>query len=126
MMCYINALRKKYGPVAPTQGRGPVPPTETSERRGSALISMPHVYILQSKRNMRYYIGSTNNIEQRLRHHRSGSTPSTKRLGSMTLVFKQEYKSLRDARKIEKKLKRLKRRDYIDKIVKEGVTRMGP
>ncbi len=49
-----------------------------------------------------------------------GFTPSTKRLGKVNLIFKQEYKTLSEARKIERKLKKLKRRDYIEKIIKDG------
>ena len=81
---------------------------------------MAFVYILQSTRDGRYYIGSTTNIESRLLHHKGGHTPSTKRFGSITLVFKQEYKTLPEARKIEYHIKKLKRKDYIKKIIDDG------
>ena len=81
---------------------------------------MAYVYILKSLRDGRYYIGSTENIEQRLRHHMEGYTPSTKRFGDIELIFKQYYKFLKDARIIERKLKKLKRKDYLDKIIKDG------
>lgn len=81
---------------------------------------MPHVYILESITDGRYYIGSTINLESRLKHHISGHTPSTKRFGKIKLVFSQEYTSLKEARIIEKKLKKLKRKDYIQKIIDDG------
>lgn len=81
---------------------------------------MSFVYILKSLRDGRYYIGSTTNLESRLRHHKNGFTPSTKRFGEIKLIFQQEYKSLKDARYIERKLKKLKRKDYLDKIIKDG------
>ncbi len=84
---------------------------------------MAFVYILESKTGA-YYIGSTLDIEERIKHHAGGYTPSTKRLGKMQLVFQQEYKNLSEARKIEQKLKKLKRKDYVRKIVKEGYIRI--
>ena len=91
---------------------------------GLSGIFMAHVYILKST-NGRYYVGSTLDLSARLRHHRGGFTPSTKKLGQIDLVFKQEYPTLQKARFIEAKLKRLKRKDYIEKIVKDGFIKMG-
>lgn len=87
---------------------------------------MAYVYILKSKRDGRYYVGSTLDLEKRLRHHKSGCTPSTKRFGEVGLVCKQFYASLKDARMVEKKLKALKRRDYLEKIITDGYIKLGP
>ena len=81
---------------------------------------MSYVYILQSKRDNKYYIGSTINLDQRFLHHKQGYTPSTKRFGDLKLVFNQEYATLREARLIEKRLKKFKRKDFIEKIIKDG------
>lgn len=83
------------------------------------------VYIL-STLSGKYYVGSTTNLVQRLKHHKGGHTPSTARLGVEKLIFSQEYPTLSEARSIERKLKKLKRRDYIEKIIKEGIIRMSP
>jgi predicted GIY-YIG superfamily endonuclease len=40
------------------------------------------------------------------------------------LVFKQEFESMEIARKIESRLKKLKRKDYLKKIVEDGFIRM--
>ena len=93
-------------------------PTETS-----ALEKMALVYILQ-KEEGKYYIGSTIDINARLKHHLDGYTPSTRKMGKLKLVFKQEYESLSEARKIEVKSKKLKRHDYIEKIIKDGFIKM--
>lgn len=85
---------------------------------------MAYVYILKSLRDDRYYVGSTENLEKRLKHHKGGFTPSTKRFGGIELVFQQRYESLKDARYIEKKLKNLKRKDYLDKIIKDGFIKL--
>jgi putative endonuclease len=87
---------------------------------------MPHVYILEGLRNGRYYIGSTTNLEARLRHHQNRLTPSTSGYGGVRLVLSQEFSTFSEARIIEGKLKKLKRRDYIKKIVKDGFIKMKP
>ncbi len=87
---------------------------------------MPFVYILQSLRDDRYYIGSTVNTHQRFTHHQQGHTPSTKRMGEMKLIFQQKYSSLSEARIIENKLKKFKRKDFIEKIIKDGFIKIEP
>ncbi|HEY4490332.1 MAG TPA: GIY-YIG nuclease family protein [Candidatus Paceibacterota bacterium] len=86
---------------------------------------MSWVYILKSK-NGKYYVGSTINIEKRINHHLGGHTPTTKKFGDVTLVFSQKYKNLSEARNIERKIKNLKRKDYIEKIVADGKIKMKP
>jgi putative endonuclease len=85
---------------------------------------MAWVYILQSLRDKRYYIGSTTNLVARLKHHQGGFTHSTHRFGDISCVFSQEYNTLEEARSIERKLKKLKRRDYLEKIIVEGKIKM--
>lgn len=80
---------------------------------------MSYVYILKNNEN-RYYIGSTMDLQKRLKHHIGGYTPSTKRLGEIRLVFSQKYKTLSEARKIESWLKKMKRKDYIERIIQDG------
>ncbi len=86
---------------------------------------MASVYILKTKLGG-FYIGSTTDLEKRLAHHRGGYTPSTLRLGVGELVLAQEYESLKDARSVEKKLKALKRKDYIEKMVQDGYIKLRP
>ena len=61
-----------------------------------------------------------------MKQHASGHTPATNRLGEGNLVLKQEYQTLKDARSVEYKLKKLKRRDYIAKIVQGGYIKIMP
>jgi putative endonuclease len=84
---------------------------------------MAHVYILQGE-NKRYYIGSTSDLERRVAQHQSGHTHSTHRMGQVKVVFSQEYATLEDARAVEGRLKKLKRRDYIERIIEDGIIRM--
>jgi putative endonuclease len=39
---------------------------------------MYYIYILFSLKTNKYYIGSTDDLQRRLKHHNAGSTPSTK------------------------------------------------
>ena len=86
---------------------------------------MAWVYILKTKAN-KFYVGSTENLKERLKHHKGGYTPSTKSLQFDSLILSQEYKTLTEARSVERKLKKLKRRDYIEKMVQDGYIRIQP
>ncbi len=87
---------------------------------------MAYVYILQSERNGKYYIGSTLDVYKRLRQHNAGKHHTSQRLGPFKLVFHQGYPDIRMARRIEHKIKRLRRRDYVEKIIREGRIHAGP
>lgn len=86
---------------------------------------MPFVYILENEKG-EFYIGSTNDLNRRLKQHLRGHTFTTKRIKAFTLVFSQKYKDIKDAKRIEHKLKKLKRHDYIARIVKEGFIKIEP
>lgn len=85
----------------------------------------PVVYILKSELG-KYYVGSTSDLERRLEQHKNGYTPSTRRMGNLKLVFSQEYENLKDARNIEFNIKKFKRKDVIEKIIKEGYIKIMP
>lgn len=77
------------------------------------------VYILKDDKN-KFYIGSTINIERRMKQHDVNHTQTTARMKNPKLVLKQEYGSLDIARNIERKIKNLKRKDYIERMVMDG------
>ena len=83
-------------------------------------MSMGTVYILKSQVNGRYYVGSTSNLERRIEEHNKGKSKYTSLTRPFKLVFNQQYESLNKARSIEYKLKKLKRRDIIEKIIQSG------
>ena len=82
---------------------------------------MYYVYILQSQKSGRYYIGSTNNVERRLLEHNSGQTRSLLNHRPLIVVFRKGYLTNLEARRCELRLKKLKSRVILDRIVKEGV-----
>ena len=77
------------------------------------------VYILQSLKNGRYYIGSTNDVKRRFEEHCRGHVAATKYLLPLELKFFQEYESIELARKIEYRLKKFKSKKIIERIILE-------
>lgn len=68
------------------------------------------VYILASHRNGTLYTGVTQNLARRTYEHREGLVPGfTKRYGVKTLVFAEEFASIRDAREAEARIKKWRR-----------------
>ena len=84
---------------------------------------MSCVYILKNKKQ-RFYVGSTLDLERRIKQHKNGHTYTTRKLGNFELVFYQKFDNIKQAREIETKLKKLKRKDYIKKIIKDGIIKM--
>jgi putative endonuclease len=69
---------------------------------------MAWVYILRGAAGQ-YYIGSTENLEQRLTEHRRGSNHTTHRFGGkVELIAAKEFSSTAEARALELKPKRKK------------------
>lgn len=66
---------------------------------------MFYVYILKSKKDNNFYIGSTNDLKRRINEHNSGLVFSTKSRMPFELVYYEAYKAEGDARKREKSLK---------------------
>ncbi len=82
------------------------------------------VYILQSLKNGMYYIGACGDVEVRLVDHNTGRTKATRNKGPWVIKFRQGYPTIKEAKQIEYRLKKLKRRDYIEKIINEGIIRL--
>lgn len=66
---------------------------------------MFYVYILQSREDAGLYIGSTNNLLERLKQHNSGNVPSTKSRMPLELIYYEAYRAENDARHREHSLK---------------------
>ena len=81
---------------------------------------MCYLYIAQSKKNSRYYIGSTDEPERRIIEHNAGKTKSLLHLRPLEIVFCTKYPTISEARQMEMRLKRWKNRKIIERIVKDG------
>ena len=81
---------------------------------------MPFVYILQSQVNKRYYIGSTIDLNKRITEHNLGKSKYTRLTKPFDLVFCKEYLTIKQARNIEYRLKKLKNRKIIERIISDN------
>ncbi|OGY56968.1 MAG: endonuclease [Candidatus Colwellbacteria bacterium RBG_13_48_8] len=66
------------------------------------------VYIIQSQKTRRYYIGHTNNFSRRLRQHNSGKNISTKSGIPWRLVYQEKVSNKEGAWLREHKIKSYK------------------
>jgi len=82
-----------------------------------------YVYILKDDNN-RFYVGSTRNLERRVKQHSQGLSKFTASMKNPRLVLQQTFESITIARKVENRIKKLKRKDYIEKMVTDGYLRI--
>ena len=80
------------------------------------------VYVLQSEATGRYYIGQTNNLEDRLQRHNAGRTRSGRRGGPWRLVYQEEFCGRAGAMRRERVVKAWKSRKYLERLSHEGQT----
>lgn len=71
------------------------------------------VYILKSCVKSVTYTGSTNDLDRRLKEHNSGKSTFTRRYVPWVVVYKEELKSISEAREREKYLKSRAVRNWI-------------
>jgi len=76
--------------------------------------SMTHfVYILIAQSTGQFYIGQTQDVQQRLHYHNAGRVRSTKNRGPWLLLCTTTVDSRAEAMALERKLKNLKSRTRI-------------
>jgi len=83
------------------------------------------VYIFEDDLH-KHYIGSSANVLEREKKHLSRSVHTTKRMKKPHVVLIQEYSTIEEARSVERKLKKLKRKDYITQIINDGFIKIKP
>ena len=76
------------------------------------------VYVLQSEKGNKRYIGFTDNLERRLQEHTNGKVKSTKNRRPLKLVYLEEYDSKIETMNREKFLKSGFGRSFLKKIEK--------
>jgi len=81
------------------------------------------LYILRSVKDGKLYVGVTKNVENRLRQHNEGITPSTRYRKPFELIYKECYNSKREALKRERYLKSLEGSKEKKLILEDCLTR---
>ena len=82
------------------------------------------VYVIRDIKTDKFYVGSTNNIKRRIYQHFHNHTQTTRIMKVKEVVLIQEYPNLKMARNIERKIKNLKRKDYIRKMISDGFIKL--
>ncbi len=76
------------------------------------------VYILESKVDGTYYIGQTNNLDQRLDYHNKGLSKYTSRKVPWEVVYYEEFDTRTEAIGRERFLKKQRNRDFYQSLIK--------
>jgi len=77
------------------------------------------VYILYSATIDVYYVGSTQNLSDRLQRHNTGRSTYTKRGMPWKLVYQNQYLTKSEAYQAELYIKSQKSRKYIENLLKD-------
>ena len=80
------------------------------------------MYILHSEDVDRYYVGQSENPERRLEFHNTIEKGFTSRYRPWKLVFKKEYATRQEARKVEMFIKGWKSKGKLHKLVRREIT----
>ncbi|WP_420580584.1 GIY-YIG nuclease family protein [Reichenbachiella sp.] len=78
---------------------------------------MFYVYIIYSQSLNKYYVGSTQNLDQRLQDHNNSRSKFTKAGKPWTLKYHNDYETRSEAVKAEMKIKKMKSRKYIESLI---------
>jgi putative endonuclease len=75
------------------------------------------VYILYSPSQDRYYVGHTQNLDDRLSRHNQGRSKYTKSGAPWELKYREVYSCRSDAMFREQQIKSQKSRAYIERLI---------
>jgi putative endonuclease len=77
-----------------------------------------YVYILQSHKDGSYYVGSTQDLEERIQRHNQGRSLYTKGKRPWKLLYSEEFPDRSSAIKREGYLKRQKSKELMESLVR--------
>ena len=100
--------------VRDVEAAGSSPVTPTKDKRMSHFV-----YILQSFRDQRYYIGSTSDLEKRLLYHNSGRQRSTRSRIPFKLIYNESFFTKSEALKRERYIKSLKGGEAFKRLISQ-------
>ncbi|OGE88379.1 MAG: endonuclease [Candidatus Doudnabacteria bacterium RIFCSPLOWO2_02_FULL_49_13] len=76
-----------------------------------------YAYILKSQKHGRYYVGSTNDLQDRLKRHNAGYNKSTKDGVPWELVYSETFLTKQEAYKRELKIKSYKGGEAFKRLI---------
>jgi putative endonuclease len=92
----------------------------------TSLRAMYYVYVLLSNKDHNFYIGFTENVEQRLDEHNAGKNVSTKLRRPFKLIYCEGHTSKSDALRRESYFKTSKGKTTLKQILKDALSRNEP
>jgi len=81
---------------------------------------MYKVYILHSEKNKKYYIGHTNNIQDRIRRHNRKLVNSTKSGCPWKIIYTEDFDNKNDAYRREFQIKAYKGGEAFKNLINMG------
>ena len=63
---------------------------------------MYYIYVLKSEKYKKSYVGFSNNVNQRLKEHNAGKSIYTRRYKPWIVIYKEEFKTEKEAIEREK------------------------
>lgn len=84
-----------------------------------------YVYVLQSKKNKKWYTGFTSDLRKRFYQHNNNMSTYTKGRGPFDLIYFEAYRNQDDARSREKQLKSGPGRAYLKQRTKRFLSLSG-
>ncbi len=78
---------------------------------------MFYIYIIYSKSAEKYYVGSCQNIQQRIDDHLNSRSKYTKMAKDWELKYSESFASRSEAYQREMQIKKMKSRIYIEKLI---------
>jgi putative endonuclease len=76
-----------------------------------------HVYIIYSKAIDQYYIGQSEDIDERLFRHKNSGSRSTKKVSDWELKYVEAFETRSNAVRRETEIKKKKSRKYIEWLI---------
>ena len=86
---------------------------------------MFYTYVLQSKKDGRYYTGATDDLRRRFKEHQDGKSTWTKSRGSFELIYYEACLEKHDAFEREKYLKSGRGKRFLKARLKRFLFRTG-
>jgi putative endonuclease len=80
---------------------------------------MYKVYILQSEKNGKYYIGYSSNLDKRIKQHNGGINISTKGGVPWKIIYTEDYNDKKDAWLRERQIKSYKGGEAFKKLLEK-------
>jgi len=78
---------------------------------------MFYVYIIQSVKDCSFYIGSTSDIDRRIKQHNNGESKYTSKRGTWSLVYFEVLNTRSESLKRERFLKKQRNIEFYSRLV---------